>query len=660
MKKLRILLSVFLSCAILSTGFFGCSQDVPEEDDPLEEVVDDETSQKKEDDKKKDDKTDEKKDDKKTDAQQQSETTTDTTDTSADSSDSSSQNNNQQQTVTATTVNTTLQTLINNASAGASVTLTAGTATTGTYITVDKAITINGSNLEGLTVIVDPSVTSNVTIKNLKQAVIKVGSEPNGNRAAVGRRARAAEDTSSAASTEATEFKKLGDEATPIYLEGCTIDKFEAEGDVALYLGIDDKKSEIEELCLKEGVEEFTFVEFDKADKPETTADEKTPTEDKSKVGKLSIEDDGIEKINLIGGTFDDVNLADDFSGEIEFKYDKDFADQFGDDFDKAAFFGNGGSGDKIVEKDIGLVEKTATTGNVYSFTMSKNHFVAMNGFLSIAFMTDAQKQWMDAHNGSPTAIGPQSSENAVHIISCATVETPIYLMMPSGLFTVENPDTATGLKTIYGSEYAYADYAHAIARGVIGYVEEEDIVVLDKYRNYNKEAVIVNFEGDNVTIYVNTAAVRKEDVILGNGEYKYPDFEAVTEIGTKVSDINLDGYKPYLIVDYGNTWENLPNGQTSMDSALLRLGMNNTTQEGFEAIEQFKTDFGTKYCSIQNMAAIYGQTLKMSREMDSVLYTMTPNASYPTVSGVEYSSVNTPSNKSNPFFSGGDDGDQQ
>ena len=255
----------------------------------------------------------------------------------------------------------------------------------------------------------------------------------------------------------------------------------------------------------------------------------------------------------------------------------------------------------------------------------------------------------MDDHNGQVTDQGPLSSETTVDVISCATVETPIYLMMPAGLFTVENPENATGLKTIYGSEFAYADYAHAIARGVIGYVEEEDIVVLDKYRNYNKEAVIVTFEGNNVTIYVNTAAVRKEDVILGNGEYTYPNFEAVTEIGTKVSDINLDGYKPYLIVDYGNTWENLPNGGTNHDGVFKRLGL----ETNWEARDQFKASFAETFCSIQNMAAIYGQTLKMSREMDSVLYTMTPNASYPTVSGVEYSSVNTPSNKSNPFFPG-------
>ena len=549
------------------------------------------------------------------------------------------------------TQNATLQALINNATENATVTLTAGTACAGTYISVTKALTIDGNNLEGLTVIVSSAISNNVTLKNLKKANFKVAAPASlANSNVRGFRGESGEATVAPAEDAAEGFKKIGEEALPLFIEGCTVEKFEAGDDVIIHLENGEKKSEFEEVYLKEGIKEFSFVEFDKADKPETTDDEATPTTSKSKVGKLSIESDEIERINLIGGVFDDVNIADDFSGDpIKFKYDKELGDQFGDDFDKSTFFGNGGSGDKIVEKDIGVIEKTETTGNVYSFTMSKDNFVAMNGFLSIAFMTDAQKQWMDAHNGQVTDQGPLSSETTVDVISCATVETPIYLMMPAGLFTVENPENATGLKTIYGSEFAYADYAHAIARGVIGYVEEEDIVVLDKYRNYNKEAVIVNFEGNNVTIYVNTAAVRKEDVILGNGEYTYPNFEAVTEIGTKVSDINLDGYKPYLIVDYGNTWENLPNGGTNHDGVFIRLDL----ETDWEARDQFKASFAEKFCSIQNMAAIYGQTLKMSREMDSVLYTMTPNASYPTVSGVEYSSVNTPSNKSNPFFPG-------
>lgn len=548
----------------------------------------------------------------------------------------------------------TRQQQIDNAAAGSTVTL--NTSFTDTSITITKALTVNGNGISGLTVTVNSNVTSNVTLKNFVNAniIVKPVSTTNNNIRSA-RSARSAfiqqpvysANTNANANTE--HFEKMGENALPLKLEGCSIEKFDAEADVALYMESgDSKKSEIGELNLKAGVEEFTFIEMDKADKPETTADEKTPTADKSLVGELNIQGNGVEKINLIGGKFDDVAIVEGFTGNpIDFKYDKEFNDQFGNFSGKDAFFGNA----KIDEKDVGVAEKTTANGNVYSFQMSKDNFLAMNGFLTIFFMTPEQKAWMDQHDGSVTDIGPRESENFMDIISCATMENPIYMMMPTGLFTVEAPETASGLKTIYGSEYAYADYAHAIARGVIGYYEDEDVVVLDKYRNYNKEAIIADFNGDNVTIYVNTAAIRKEDVILGNGVHN-SDLEQKTEIGTKISEINLDGYIPYLAVDFGETWENLPNGGTNHDSVLIRLNMNTNSDEGRAQVNQFKASFGTKYCSIDNPAIIYGNTLKMSREMNCDLFVMTANASYPNVSGIEYSSVSTPDVKVNPFLS--------
>lgn len=551
----------------------------------------------------------------------------------------------------------TRQQQIDNAAAGSTVTL--NTSFTDTSITITKALTVNGNGISGLTVTVNSNVTSNVTLKNFVRAniIVKPVSTTNNNIRNISgiRSARSAivtqpyYSTNSSAGSSNEGFEKMGDNALPLKLEDCEIAKFDAEADVALYMESGDgKKSVIDEINLKSGVEEFTFIEMDKADKPETSANEATATDKKSNVGELNIEGNGIEKINLIGGTFDDVNLANGFTGDaIDFKYDKEFNDQFGNFSDKDAFFGNS----KIEEKDVGVAEKTAANGNVYSFQMSKDNFLAMNGFLTIFFMTPEQKAWMDQHDGSVTAIGPRQSEIFMDIISCATMENPIYMMMPTGLFTVEDPENATGLNTIYGSEYAYADYAHAIARGVIGYYENEDVVVLDKYRNYNKEAIIANFEGDYVTIYVNTAAIRKEDVILGNGVHN-SDLEQKTEIGTKISEINLDGYIPYLAVDFGETWENLPNGGTNHDSVLIRLNMNTNSDEGRAQVNQFKASFGTKCCSIDNPAIIYGNTLKMSREMNCDLFVMTANASYPNVSGIEYSSVSTPDVKVNPFLS--------
>ena len=79
---------------------------------------------------------------------------------------------------------------------------------------------------------------------------------------------------------------------------------------------------------------------------------------------------------------------------------------------------------------------------------------------------------------------------------------------------------------------------------------------------------------------------------------------------------------------------------------------MNENDDAGRTEVEGFKSAFGTKYCSIDNPAIIYGNTLKMSRNMKCDLFVMTENASYPNVSGTAYSSVNTPDVKVNPFLS--------
>ncbi|MBR6193257.1 MAG: hypothetical protein IKQ66_03750 [Treponema sp.] len=160
-----------------------------------------------------------------------------------------------------------------------------------------------------------------------------------------------------ASNEQADHFKKFEDNAPPLKLEGCTVEKFEAESKVALKVDTGNKKSTIEEIKLNDGAEDFTFIEIDKADKPETSENEATAMSDKTKVKKLSIEysdkTNESEKINLIGGTFDDVSLANNFSGEIDFKYDKEFTDQL--NFNGKDSFLND---TKIREKDIGVAEK--------------------------------------------------------------------------------------------------------------------------------------------------------------------------------------------------------------------------------------------------------------------------------------------------------------
>ncbi|MBR1722362.1 MAG: hypothetical protein IJ727_07780, partial [Treponema sp.] len=82
---------------------------------------------------------------------------------------------------------------------------------------------------------------------------------------------------------------------------------------------------------------------------------------------------------------------------------------------------------------------------------------------------------------------------------------------------------------------------------------EKQDVIVLENYRNYNKDAFIATVDDTNVTIYVNMAEIRKTDIVAcvwkEDGDYG--------EAGSKMTEINLAGYKPYLSLNWEN-WETL------------------------------------------------------------------------------------------------------
>lgn len=259
---------------------------------------------------------------------------------------------------------TTLQSKIDSAVAGGIVDFDGGIYKTNNYITISKALTVDGKGIQGLTVKISSNVVGNVTLKNFKTTNVQVVDVPAVNRSIFSE------------STNNLSFKKYSDDALPLIIEGCTIEKFESNTNVALYLENGNKKSEIEEITLKEGTEGFTFVEFDK---------EETIFEEKSKVEKLFIEGADVEKINLIGGTFNDVDFADNFSGKIDFNYDKEFADDQLKFSDKDAFFADS----KINEKDIGVAKKMGNN-NVYKFEMPINDFNQYNGHIAIVFLTDS------------------------------------------------------------------------------------------------------------------------------------------------------------------------------------------------------------------------------------------------------------------------------
>ena len=586
MKKIRVLVTVLFSAILLSTNFTGCKNGASDTTDVPEEQAD----------------------------------------------------------TTVVDNATSFQGQIDNATAGSTVTLNASLTGAGSSISINKALTVNGNNIEGLTVTVSSAVSSGVTLKNFKNATIRVATPSAGRSARSARAADVDPDPTviqSPVDDEEISFKKFGDEALPLFLEGCTIEKFEAEKDVTLYLGIEDKKSVIDELCLKDGVEEFTFVEFDKADKPETTTDEKTDKEDKTWVKKLSIEDDGIKEINLIGGTFSDVDYADDFAGSVDFKYDKEFeADQFD--------FGTGADAtakkdafmDKFEPEDIGVAEKTDSVKE-YSFPFPKDSYSSFDGRYAVIFMTDEQKACYEAGNFT-------------NIQNTISATNPIYAAFPTGAFKIDYNSNSGTLKTIYGSESAYLNYANAISRGLT-YCEALDVVILEKYRNYNKEAFIAEIGTDNITIYVNMANVRKEDVLMCS----YNGSEQFGEVGTKLTDINLDGYKPYIYLNWDKYQLDFYNTHvypvlTAFDgdedayrAALEAYGNEESAGRSFAmatALMQTTTYPGEGGVEMTATNAVmtwipYGDSIKMRWEFQGTITPMNATT-YPEVGNIEYSKI--------------------
>ena len=469
-----------------------------------------------------------------------------------------------------TVTNPVQQSSIDNAIAGSIVNLSGEN--DGGSLVIDKPLTVNGNGARNIAITISAGVRQNVVLRNFRNAKITVSDIP-------ARMARVADDDEPMDKS----FKYLGDDALPVKLEGCTVDLFEAKKDVAIYLDNGEKKSDIAEIKLKDGVEDFTFVEFDKSG---------IITDDKSEVGKLSIED-GVEKINLIGGTFGDVALADDFSGSIDFKYDKEFDDQL--NFPgKDTFLGDA----KIAEKDVGVAEKNGSN-NVYEFTLSNDLFSILNGHLFVLFRKDSD------------------------------ASAPIYAAIPTGLFTVdtENKSSGTSIKSIYGSERGYVDYAAARARGQYGGYLNQDVVKLTHYRNYNKEAFVASLSDTDVKFYVDTSKIRKEDVIVCSPEAHGPQDEACT----KVSEINLEGYTPYFAAD---------------SASLPALN----SQEEYEAREsQITARFGEEGDELRcynSVKFLFGQPRYKALPM-------TQGGSYPDVSGLSYSQIAVDTSTEDPF---GDD----
>ena len=471
---------------------------------------------------------------------------------------------------------TGFQSKIDSAASGGTVELEEGVVPANSKITIAKPLTVDGKNVDGLTVEISADVSNNVTLKNFKNASIRVLTDSNTQSRYAGN------NRSADSSASADHFEKIGENSPKLKLEGCTVSELESESKLALYVDNGDKKSTIEEIKLKDGAEDFTFIEMDKADMPETTVNEATETSKKTKVGKLSIESDEVGKINLIGGTFDDVALADDFAGKIDFKYDKEFADQL-NFTSKDTFLGDS----KIEEKDIAIVDSLASGSGIYKFSIPVEYYMLFDGYYTVVFMTDAQASALAA------AAPPFSIPKSV-----ANMENPMYAAIPTGTFKIDFEGDKSKPLTIFGGEGGYIDYGAAYSRGLLDYYEKQDIVVLENYRNYNKEAFIATVDSSNVNIYVNMAEIRKSDIVI----CAQSDEGGYGEAGSKVAEINLSDYKPYISLYWGQYRQHYEeiHPQPAFPLSDFSIFENYRTADGDIDYTSFAADYPDEYSLLQ------------------------------------------------------------
>ena len=400
----------------------------------------------------------------------------------------------------------------------------------GNLIYINKALTVNGSSIEGLIVRIESSVSSDVTLKNFKKAKIEiVAPTPAVQNPYINRFSRSAYNIADIEteneSGEIQKIEKFGDGVLPLRLEGCEIDELRTEKPITLYLETGDEKSSIEELKILEGAESFTFIE----------KDDDVAAADKSSVEKLFIEksevEHGDQEINLIGGTFGDVDFADDFTSEdkLRFKYDAEF-----EQFEDKEFMEE----DFIEEKDIALADYDVTNGSgIYKFTMTRAEFERLNGYLGVVFLNDTHKAAIQNY-----------TMDIFETWMSASYEQPMYDMAIMGSFKVFEVEQA-GLKPIYGRNDSYLDYSGAFfGDSWHGYITKQ---YLTEYMHYSKDAVVVNVGNESVDLYVNAYAITKKDLSIHvgvqiNGE------SGICEGGSKLTKLDLTGYKPYLIVNTG------------------------------------------------------------------------------------------------------------
>ena len=232
----------------------------------------------------------------------------------------------------------------------------------------------------------------------------------------------------------------------------------------------------------------------------------------------------------------------------------------------------------------------------------------------------------------------PLECKDYADVQPVATMAEPMYAMIPAGNFTVENP-SQTGTRTIYGSEYCFLDYSNSQTRG--GEIDySTDVVLLTKYRNYNKESVLVKVESDKVTIYVDTSKIKKNDVLSCAHQ---PQGSEKQEVGTKLSEFNLTGYKPYLAIDWACMGQPVGNNGPLMSEAQITELYNTIhgTEEG--KLPAPATNSIIQIPSFNSVKFAWGVPY-------STVYSMTSGATYPDIPD-NYEYVTVTKTVSNPWL---------
>lgn len=502
----------------------------------------------------------------------------------------------------------TLQGQINAAHAGGSVTL--NPSNTGTSITISKPLSVNGSGIQNLSVTVNANVADDVTLTNFPNATLTITNSSSGNQAhsALIRSAYAARDAGGAG--DDAKPRELGDDNPKLRLENSSFTRITADENVTLFLDAEADKVDIDLLELKNRVDEFVLIGND---------DEDTAIDDKSRIEMLTVEA-GVGEIDLVGGRFADLVFTGDFTDKVDFYYEEKSDYQAGEAF-KARL------AEATAQAEAMDVCAVRNGSGIYKITVPKEKIEAAQGTrqggmagtwgsISIMLMTDEQVAAFVA--SIPAQVDPQNPlwicPNEETGWNWATKEQPYFDICYTGSYLFNTEDV--GLYAVSG------DMQYTLHEDGEGGFNTE---YYDYYRCYSTDALCSECDGNNFTIWLDMSNLRKSD--LNTCAYKangHDDEYYLTP--NKVTEIDLEGYKPYIALDFSmyheiqspdGSWENF-NQEKADAKAYFGTAKNNVHQIQVP-ISKNNPNIGSRYVFMFPMvpAASYPSEAAVWKQID-------------------------------------------